>query len=88
MRLSGAYMRLAERARKKEETIAALAGAGGAGESRVFALRLWYFEERLRLAMPDDIQGFLQQVGFADAAAFDGARQREWSFLNAASQHD
>jgi hypothetical protein len=90
LQLSGAYPRLAERARKKGETIAALApaGAGGAGKSSVFALRLWYFEERLRRAMPDDIQGFLRQVGFADAAAFDAALQREWSFLKAAPRHD
>jgi hypothetical protein len=88
LRLSGLYPRLAERARQKEEAIAALGTAGGAGESRVLVLRLWYFEERLRRAMPDDIQGFLRQVGFADASALDAALQREWSFLKVAPRHD
>ena len=84
LRLSGAYPRLADRALKKEAAIAALAtpDAGAPAGLRGPALRLWYFENRLRRPAPDDIAEFAARIGFADASAFDAAVYREWLFLS------
>jgi hypothetical protein len=85
LRLSGAYERLAERARKKREALAALkAGTPGAPSgSLIVALRLWYFEQRRRLALPDDVEDFARRLGFAHAADFDAAVLRERLYLDA-----
>jgi TfuA-like protein len=84
LKLSGVYARLADRAQKKREAIAALdqshAGAAPAA-LRSVALRLWYFEQRLGRAAPDDIAGFAARAGFADPSAFDAAVYREWLFV-------
>ena len=83
LRLSGAYERLAERARKKNDALAALdAGAATAAPgSRAVVLRLWFFEERLRLPMPDDVEHCARRLGFMSAAAFDAALHRERLYL-------
>jgi hypothetical protein len=44
-------------------------------------LRLWYFEQRLGRAAPDDIASFAARAGFAGASAFDAAVYREWLFV-------
>ncbi len=84
LRLSGAFERLAERARRKGDVLAAtFAGRAGAPSgSRALALRLWYFEQRLRLAPPDDVEDFARRLGFADAADFDAALLRERLYLD------
>ena len=79
LRLGGAYERFAERARKKNDALAALAaGAASAPSgSRVIALRLWFFEERLRQPLPDDVEACARRLGFTGAAAFElGAASR------------
>jgi hypothetical protein len=84
LRLSGVYAGLADRALKKREAIAALdPSQSGAAPAplRSVALRLWYFEQRLGRATPDDIASFAARAGFADASAFDAAVYREWLFL-------
>ncbi len=85
LRLSGAYERLAERARRKSDVLAASsAGVGGAPSgARIVALRLWYFEQRLRRPLPDDVEDFARRLGFADAADFDAALLRERLYLDA-----
>ncbi len=85
LRLSGAYERLAERARRKSDVLAASsAGVGGAPSgARIVALRLWYFEHRLRRPLPDDVEDFARRLGFADAADFDAALLRERLYLDA-----
>ena len=88
LRLSGAYARLAERARKKEEALAALGLSGYAGAAagvRSAGLRLWYFEKRLGRPMPEDVAGFARKIGFATLSAFEAAVYREWLYLNAVS---
>ena len=77
LRLSGDYVRLRERARNKQEAVAATDQATGL-ES--VALRLWFFERLLHRPMPDDIANFVGQLGFADIAAFDAALHREWLY--------
>jgi hypothetical protein len=80
LRLSGAYERLAERARRKSDFLAAQ-GFGGATFSppgaNAVALRLWYFERRLGRSLPDDIDTFIRDLGFADLNEFDAALRRE-----------
>jgi hypothetical protein len=83
LRLSGAYERLAERARKKSDAIAATRAAFGMASSRPPLLRLWFFEERLGQPLPEDIGTFARRLGFANAAQFDDAVQRERQFLEA-----
>ena len=84
LHLSGAYERLVERARRKSDVLAAvLAGKAGAPSgSQALALRLWYFERRLRRPPPDDVEDFARRLGFADAADFDAALLRERLYLN------
>jgi hypothetical protein len=83
LRLGGAYERLAERARKKSDALEALEASpkNGFPESHAIALRLWFFEQRLRLSMPDDVEDSARRLGFGSAAALDSALQRERSFL-------
>jgi hypothetical protein len=83
LRLSGAYERLAERARKKSDALGALEASvtGAPSGSRVIALRLWFFEGRLGLSLPDDVEESARRLGFANAASLDSALQRERLFL-------
>jgi hypothetical protein len=80
LRLSGAYERLDERARRKRDFLAG-EGLGGAACSRpgpnAVARRLWYFERRLGRPVPDDIGTFIRELGFAGLDEFDDALQRE-----------
>jgi hypothetical protein len=83
LRLSGAYPGLADRALKKEAAVAASAqpDSSAAASLRAPALRLWYFENRLRRPTPDDVADYAAQVGFANDSALDSAIFREWLFL-------
>jgi hypothetical protein len=83
LRLGGAYERLAERARKKSDALGAFEASPNNGfpQSPAIALRLWFFERCLRRPMPDDVEDSARRLGFANAAAFDAALQRERLFL-------
>jgi len=83
LRLNGAYQRLAERALKKADALAAAEAATTATLSgpRVVGLRLWYFEQRLRRPLPDDVLEFARRLGFARAEDFDAALHRERRYL-------
>jgi hypothetical protein len=83
LRLSDAYERLAGRARKKKEALAPSEAehAGAAPSSRILALRLWYFEQRLRRPLVDDIEDFARRLGFANAADFDATLHRERQYM-------
>ena len=48
----------------------------------MLALRLWYFEQRLRLVLPDDVGDFARRLGFTDVVDFDAALLRERIYLN------
>jgi hypothetical protein len=82
LRLSGAYERLAERARKKNDALRAIEAstAGTPGVSHI-VLRLWFFEQRLKCSVPDNIEDYARQHGFANAAALDAMLQRERLYL-------
>jgi hypothetical protein len=82
LRLNGAYEHLAERARKKSDALGGSeAGRAATGAGSRASLRLWYFEKRIRQPMPDDLQEFARRLGFAHAADFDAALQRERLYL-------
>jgi hypothetical protein len=85
LRMTGAYERLADRARRKADALAASVAdtALPPSGSRTLALRLWYFEQRLGLPLPDDVGDFARRIGFAHAADFDAAVLRERLYLNA-----
>ena len=82
LRLSGAYEDLAERARRKHDLLAAHgldAGNSTQGPSAA-ELRLWFFEQRLGKALPDNLSDFLSEFGFTSLADFDSALRREWLY--------
>src|SRR5262249_31755971 len=79
MHLSGAYERLAGRARQKQQAIAAHDVDASPAPA---LLRLWFFEQRLGRAMPDDLDSYSHELGFATLADFDSALRREWIYLH------
>jgi hypothetical protein len=84
LRLTGSYQALAERAQRKKEALAARGiDALTATEKGVgaIALRMWFFSQRLGRPMPDDIGGFVRELGFASLADFDCALQHEQIYL-------
>jgi hypothetical protein len=89
LRLSGTYERLARRARQKKDMLAAqgLDGveAGGSGPSPA-ELRLWFFEQRLARPVPDDMDGYLRELGIENSVDFDSALRREWLYLRSSNR--
>ncbi len=84
LRLSGAYERLAERARQKKDVLARhrINGVEGrASGPNPAELRLWFFEQRLGRPVPDDMDAFTRELGFAERADFNSALRREWLYL-------
>jgi hypothetical protein len=84
LRLSGAYERLADRARHKAGALRRLR-ADDSDVPLVFGpdamqLRMWFFEHRLGLPMPDDTEDFARGLGLSSAAEFDRALWREWIY--------
>jgi hypothetical protein len=82
LRATGDYARLAARAREKHEALAAH-DSFQPQPSGLMVLRLltWYFEQQLNREMPDDIDAYTRDLGFADTAAFHRALQREYLYL-------
>jgi hypothetical protein len=84
LRLSGAFDRLANRARQKADALSDQR-ADDSGVPPVFGpdamqLRMWFFEHRLGLPMPDDPEEFAHRLGLSSAAEFDRALWREWMY--------
>jgi hypothetical protein len=85
LRLSGDYPRLADRARRKQQALAAAAqSAARPNALESAALRIWRFEKGLGKPVPDDLGPYVARLGFADLAAFDLALYRERVFLSLA----
>ena len=91
LRVSGAYQRLADRAKRKQ---AAIKDLGLSDPEPVdlgltpIVLALWYFEKRLGQAMPDDLDAFSRALGLAGRAEFYRLIAREYLFLNDEKQAD
>ena len=77
LRLSGAYEKLAERARKKSDALAASDAGRTPSGSLTAALRIWFFERRLQRPPPDDVEDFARRLGFSGAEDLDAAVWRE-----------
>jgi hypothetical protein len=81
LRSSGAYGTIAARAREKQQT---LDGPGttdppGDGPAGLRAL-VWYFEDRLGIEMPADLDAYARGIGFAGKDRFLRAVWREYLF--------
>jgi hypothetical protein len=80
VRHAGIYPALARRAREKQ----AMLDEGGhrlwQNRLRAMQARLWYFESFLRRPLPDDIDQYAKDTGFADLKALDRAIAREFAF--------
>jgi hypothetical protein len=84
LRLSGAYEALATRARLKAESISD-ANIGGrdpwpASGPDQLRLRLWFFEECLGEAIPEDMEAFARAIGLSGANEFDRVLLHEWLY--------
>jgi hypothetical protein len=86
LRLRNDFARFAERARGKQDFLAAHGLDHPDMDDRHFAppavVRAWYFERRLAQPLPDDIDAAARELGFADRADFDRALCREWLYSN------
>jgi hypothetical protein len=85
LRLSGAYERMAQRAREKQKQLEAPAQdhvepTSIVANSTSLSLRLWFFEQQLGRPIPDNIDAFVLELGFAEVQDFDDALRREWSY--------
>ena len=85
LRLSGAYERMAQRAREKQKQLEAPAQdhvepTSIVANSTSLSLRLWFFEQQLGRPIPDNIDAFVRELGFAEVQDFDDALRREWSY--------
>lgn len=80
LRLEGNYERLAERAEQKRQALTGIEASmeGEAGPSAL-QLRHWYFS-CLDRPVPDDVEAFAREFGFAELRAFDIALRREWVY--------
>lgn len=83
LRLSGEYPALRARAAAKAARLAQSPGPEPAEQESAadLASLLWYFEEKLGLDLPADLDGFARLRGFADADALRLAVAREYRFV-------
>ncbi len=80
LRLRGDYVRLAARARRKRELLAACPVHVEAPPAE--ALVAWHFE-RLGNAVPEDVAGHAERLGYAHGDAFLQALAREFAYVEA-----
>jgi hypothetical protein len=83
LRMSGQYRQLAERASDKAERIREMSLAG---LPNMVQLRFWYFEDRLGVAVPDDIQSAAAALGFENIKQFYFMLRREWMYSHATNE--
>ncbi len=84
LRRSGDYPQLQQRAGQKRKRLAALAERPMAADLsglQTLQLQDWYFTQRLRQTMPQDLDHHLERLGFADTTAFNEALLAEYLFL-------
>jgi len=89
LRLAGRYRELAERARHKQQVLAghALENPGLADvELSEAELWRWYFEEHLGGAVPESVETYARDVGFANVELLRAAVVRELCYQRLASR--
>ena len=83
LRLSGDYPRLVARALAKEDLLESLGlkkpclRSAGLTEKQLLN---WYFEELLHRPVPDDLDGYARELGFATPDAFRRALLKEYLY--------
>jgi len=84
LRLDGRYQQLAERAIAKQSLLDKI------GQTKPdiadFSLsppqlRAWYFEQRRRQPIPEDLERYARGIGFKDRQSFDQALRREYLYV-------
>jgi hypothetical protein len=78
LRVAGDYVGLVERAREKAHVLAEYGMPVQAITDD--ALVIWYFNEVLETAVPDDLADYAYSSGFPDEHALRRAVRREWAF--------
>ena len=91
LRAHDRYRSLADRARRKHAALNALGSPDPKPEDLGVTpvhLAIWYFEERLGRAVPDDLDGFARGLGLPDRASYYRLLAREYLFLRGAERAD
>ena len=88
LRSSGAYGRFAARAREKQRALSGtettdLPSDGPAG----LPAQVWYFEDRLGIEYPANLDSYARGIGFEDRESFLRAVQREYLFRGKTKGH-
>ena len=83
LRARGSYHHVASRGLRKKELLASYSGEQAASNMSTFDLVAWYCEVRLECPLPDDIDDFALQLGFADSIEFHRAILREFLYESA-----
>ncbi|TMJ43027.1 MAG: hypothetical protein E6G89_02465 [Alphaproteobacteria bacterium] len=82
LQLAGTYSALARRARQKRQALDGKVQDRRRPENRlqIMQARLWYFENLLERPVPDDIDHYARELGFAGVEALDRAILGEFTF--------
>jgi hypothetical protein len=83
LQVTGQYPHYAARAKAKAKTLAQIGEDSKLDEATRFGLALWYFEQRLGGSIPNDLQQYAANMGFADTDALYRALWREYRYLTA-----
>lgn len=88
LQLAGTYSALARRARRKQQVLESNAQDQRQPENRlqIMQARLWYFENSLNRPVPDDIDHYAKELGFAGIKALDRAILHEFNFHRLAKE--
>jgi hypothetical protein len=83
LRRTGEFAELSARARHKAKVLAGAGegrGARAPGALSLLSRRLWYFERKLQIAVPEDVNRYAKRLGFASTVHFDTVVEGEWLF--------
>lgn len=83
LHLSGEYSRLVARSRRKSQVLGSkFQRRWRYGDPPPYKLLTWYFETRLGLDIPDDLEGYAADLGFASIDLFYQALADEYEFVD------
>jgi hypothetical protein len=85
LRDRGHHARLEARARQKGDALAARGTSPSETDLsglQTLQLQDWYFGQRLGRAIPDDLDAYIDHLGFEHADAFNRALLREYVYSN------
>jgi len=86
LRMSGRFQDLITRARDKAEHVGEASEIAAATTPNSVQLRFWYFEDRLGVPVPDDIQSVAAALGFENIEHFNLMLRREWMYSHAKNE--